>query len=108
MYNFTKLAVELNEMEANIAPSDSRLRPDQRLMEEANWDEANLLKIKIEEKQRAKRRENESKGQKESDHKAVWFEKILVQNDNNCDWVYKNNYWQCKEAQNWSECPDLF
>ena len=32
-YNFTKFAVELNEMEEGIAPSDSRNRPDQRLME---------------------------------------------------------------------------
>uniref|UniRef100_A0A0M3K554 Oxysterol-binding protein n=1 Tax=Anisakis simplex TaxID=6269 RepID=A0A0M3K554_ANISI len=30
MYYFTKLAVELNEPEVGVAPTDSRLRPDQR------------------------------------------------------------------------------
>lgn len=33
MHNFTKLAIELNEPEEGVAPTDSRLRPDQRLME---------------------------------------------------------------------------
>ena len=42
-----------------MAPTDSRLRPDQRLMEEGRWDEANDIKLKLEEKQRYKRRERE-------------------------------------------------
>jgi len=36
-----------------VAPTDSRNRPDQRLMEEGNWDEANRVKVFLEEKQRA-------------------------------------------------------
>lgn len=59
MYYFTKLAIELNEPEEGVAPTDSRLRPDQRLMEEGKWNEANELKVKIEEKQRAVRRQRE-------------------------------------------------
>ncbi|KAH7955732.1 hypothetical protein HPB52_003415 [Rhipicephalus sanguineus] len=41
MYNFTVLACQLNEPDDSVAPTDSRRRPDQRLMEEGNWDEAN-------------------------------------------------------------------
>jgi len=52
-YHFTKLAVELNESEPGVAPTDSRNRPDQRLMEEGNWDEANRVKMLLEDKQRA-------------------------------------------------------
>ena len=52
-YNFTEMASQLNEFEEGVAPTDSRRRPDQRLMEEGNWDEAN------EEKQRAARRQRE-------------------------------------------------
>lgn len=59
MYYFTKLAIELNEPEEGVAPTDSRLRPDQRLMEDGKWNEANEMKVKIEEKQRAVRRERE-------------------------------------------------
>lgn len=44
-------------MEEGIAPTDSRLRPDQRLMELGMWDEANIEKLRLEEKQRQKRKE---------------------------------------------------
>lgn len=44
-------------MEEGIAPTDSRLRPDQRLMELGMWDEANIEKLRLEEKQRLKRKE---------------------------------------------------
>ena len=59
-YNFTLLAVELNEPEDGVAPTDSRLRPDQRLMEEGRWDEANNVKVLLEDKQRAARKERDS------------------------------------------------
>ena len=42
-----------------MAPSDSRKRPDQRLMEEGQWDEANDEKLRLEEKQRAARKQRE-------------------------------------------------
>lgn len=59
MYNFTQLAVELNEPEEGVAPTDSRLRPDQRLMEEGRWDEANAEKQRLEENQRSRRKKRE-------------------------------------------------
>ena len=59
MYNFTELAVQLNEPEENIAPTDSRHRPDQRLMEQAQWDEANKEKVRLEDKQRTIRKQRE-------------------------------------------------
>lgn len=59
MYYFTALALTLNEPEDGVAPTDSRRRPDQRLMEEGRWDEANAEKQRLEEKQRSARRERE-------------------------------------------------
>jgi hypothetical protein len=44
MYHFTKLAVELNEEESGVAPTDSRLRRDQRVMEQGNFEKANTVK----------------------------------------------------------------
>ena len=35
-------------MEEGVAPTDSRLRPDQRMMEDALWDEANEEKVGLE------------------------------------------------------------
>lgn len=60
MYFFSELALTLNEPEERVAPTDSRLRPDQRLMESGRWDEANVEKQRLEEKQRAVRRRREA------------------------------------------------
>lgn len=45
-YNFTELACQLNEIEEGVAPTDSRNRPDQRLMEEGVWEDSNREKIR--------------------------------------------------------------
>lgn len=60
MHNFTQFTIELNEPEDGVAPTDSRLRPDQRMMENGEWDEANKKKLEIEEKQRTVRRRREA------------------------------------------------
>uniref|UniRef100_G1P881 Oxysterol-binding protein n=1 Tax=Myotis lucifugus TaxID=59463 RepID=G1P881_MYOLU len=57
MYYFSELALTLNEHEEGVAPTDSRLRPDQRLMEKPDQrlmekgqlDEANTEKQRLEE-----------------------------------------------------------
>ncbi|XP_051983567.1 oxysterol-binding protein 1-like isoform X3 [Xyrauchen texanus] len=59
MYYFSTLALTLNEPEEGVAPTDSRRRPDQRLMEQGRWEEANAEKQRLEEKQRIVRRERE-------------------------------------------------
>ncbi|XP_062333286.1 oxysterol-binding protein 1 isoform X3 [Osmerus eperlanus] len=64
MYYFSTLALSLNEAEEGIAPTDSRHRPDQRLMEDGRWDEANTEKQRLEEKQRIVRREREREAAK--------------------------------------------
>lgn len=46
-YNFTELACQLNEMEPGVAPTDSRMRTDQRLMEEGRWEESNEEKMRF-------------------------------------------------------------
>jgi len=59
-YNMTRYAIGLNEitpeMEGKLAPTDSRLRPDQRLTELGMWEEANEEKQRLEHKQRAARK----------------------------------------------------
>lgn len=60
MYFFSSLALTLNESEEGIAPTDSRMRPDQRLMEAGLWDEANVQKQRLEECQRLERKRREA------------------------------------------------
>lgn len=52
--------MELNERESRVAPTDSRNRPDQRAMEEGKWDDANNIKLRLEEKQRTTRKQREA------------------------------------------------
>lgn len=54
-YYFSQFAITLNEPEEDVAPTDSRNRTDQRLMEEGKWDEANKEKSRLEEEQRGRR-----------------------------------------------------
>lgn len=82
-YHFTNLAFELNEPEKGVAPTDSRHRPDQRLMEVSKWDEANSVKQLLEEAQRVRRRAREAKaktaiekGMEPESYKSVWFKKL--------------------------------
>ena len=46
---------------AVTCPTDSRYRPDQRLLENSNVDEGSSQKFRLEEKQRAARRARESR-----------------------------------------------
>ena len=43
-FHFSEFTITLNEEEERVAPTDSRHRKDQRLMEETKWDEANAEK----------------------------------------------------------------
>ncbi|XP_012376223.2 oxysterol-binding protein 2 isoform X2 [Dasypus novemcinctus] len=119
MYYFSELALTLNESEEGVAPTDSRLRPDQRLMEKGRWDEANMEKQRLEEKQRLMRRRRldvcargnvcSSEEEKEVDvHTPLWFEKRLDPLTGEMACVYKGGYWEAKDKQDWHMCPNIF
>ncbi|KYN20493.1 PREDICTED: oxysterol-binding protein 1 isoform X3 [Trachymyrmex cornetzi] len=114
-YTFTELACQLNEPEEGIAPTDSRLRPDQRLMEDGRWDEANAEKLRLEEKQRATRRAREHDSEKATaqglsyeTYDPLWFRKKQdPYTDSRC-FVYNGEYWDHKSRGDWSRCPNIF
>lgn len=115
-YNFSRFACELNEEEVGVAPTDSRLRPDQRMMENGEWDAANDEKVRLEEKQRAARRQKEleaeqaaSEGLTPETYQPIWFHKVTdEQNGGKLIHVYRGGYWDSKQKQEWSKCPDIF
>lgn len=107
MYNMTQLAVQLNEPEEGVAPTDSRHRPDQREMERGNWNEANRLKKILEENQRARKRQRESEGSVDEPSPA-WFCKELDPQTGNMMYKFKGEYWRAKERQDWKRCPRIF
>jgi len=117
-YFFSKFACELNEPEDQVAPTDSRLRPDQRLMEEGRWDEANTEKVRLEEKQRAVRRKREEEsqlalqeGREYEGYQPTWFKTHPDEhNGGKLIHEYLGGYWEAKEQQPqaWGKCPDIF
>ncbi|KAK2100403.1 hypothetical protein P7K49_021751 [Saguinus oedipus] len=115
MYYFSELALTLNAWESGTAPTDSRLRPDQRLMENGRWDEANAEKQRLEEKQRLSRKKREAEAMKATEdgtpydpYKALWFERKKDPVTKELTHIYRGEYWDCKEKQDWSSCPDIF
>ncbi|XP_070499181.1 oxysterol-binding protein 1 isoform X2 [Chironomus tepperi] len=114
-YNFTTLACQLNEPEEDVAPTDSRLRPDQRLMENSMWDESNSEKLRLEEQQRQRRRQREAEAEKATiegrpypPYESTWFRKEKEEGTDNVIHVYNGQYWDCKAKQDWSKCPSIF
>ena len=102
MYNLTQFAVQLNELEPNIAPTDSRLRADIRSMEENEWAEADEKKLFLEDKQRAR-----LAGRSEEPG-AFWFREVVDPYLKEKRYMFTDEYWVCKAKQNWTRCPYLF
>uniref|UniRef100_A0A669DIF2 Oxysterol-binding protein n=1 Tax=Oreochromis niloticus TaxID=8128 RepID=A0A669DIF2_ORENI len=105
MYNFTCFAMQLNElhkeMEGVIPQTDCRLRPDIRAMENGDIDLASEEKKRLEEKQRAARK-NRSKADEE--WKTRWFQQGQNPHTNSQDWLFCGGYWN----RAYSQLPDIY
>lgn len=60
-----------NTLRPHLPPTDTRLRPDQRALENGDFKLANSEKLRLEEKQRAIRKYNEKK---KTEYKPFYFE----------------------------------
>uniref|UniRef100_A0A8D3AYD4 Oxysterol-binding protein n=1 Tax=Scophthalmus maximus TaxID=52904 RepID=A0A8D3AYD4_SCOMX len=89
-YGFTQFAVELNELDSTqrplLPPTDTRLRPDQRLLEEGNPDAAEEQKQRIEQLQRERRKVLQDNSMT---HQPRFFK--YSKDDT---WVSNNAYWE--------------
>lgn len=107
MYNFSSFAMKLNELtgplKEALCGTDSRLRPDQRAMEEGEFELAGKLKVKLEEKQRRARKLTEHQ-----ERKPRWFHQCTEKDTNQNHWQFTGNYWQDRKLKNWTEIPDIF
>ena len=77
MYHLTHFALNLNYLPDTLLPylppTDSRLRPDQRALENGELELATKEKQRLEEKQRHARRLRQERGEQ---YKARYFEQI--------------------------------
>jgi len=100
-YGFSPFALQLNEVQENIAPTDSRHREDQRRLEHGKVDEAAEEKLKLEELQRGRRKVN-------TNSQPQWF--TLKEDPDTQEFyhTYDGGYWTCKLAHDFSSSPDIF
>uniref|UniRef100_A0A672TE38 Oxysterol-binding protein n=1 Tax=Sinocyclocheilus grahami TaxID=75366 RepID=A0A672TE38_SINGR len=105
-YGFTKFAMELNELDPLtkplLPPTDTRLRLDQRLLEEGNIESAEVQKQRIEQLQRERRRVLEDNHML---HQPRFFQK-----SRDDTWVSNNTYWELRKDPGFSnfDCPVLW
>lgn len=101
-YNLTPFAISLNELTPGLMeklpPTDSRLRPDQRHLENGEYELANIEKLRLEQLQRQAR-----KLQERGWHPR-WFHK---DKEDGC-YRYTGGYWEARERGNWEEIPNIF
>ncbi|XP_076914332.1 oxysterol-binding protein-related protein 2A-like [Bidens hawaiensis] len=101
-YNLTSFAITLNELtpglKEKLPPTDSRLRPDQRHLENGEYDMANAEKLRLETRQRMSRK------LQENGWKPRWFAK----DSENGTYKYTGGYWEKRDTQNWEDCPNIF
>ncbi|KAE8315722.1 Oxysterol-binding protein-domain-containing protein [Aspergillus transmontanensis] len=108
-FNLTPFVITLNalpeDLKQYLPPTDTRLRPDQRAMEEGEYEIAADEKHRVEEKQRAKRRERETKGE---EYQPKFFTRKKCPITGEEYWAHNGKYWAAREAQDWSICEDIF
>ncbi|XP_018566852.1 oxysterol-binding protein-related protein 3 isoform X1 [Anoplophora glabripennis] len=96
-YGFTRFAVELNELDPDsylLPPTDTRLRPDQRALEEGDLTTAENLKLQLEMAQRERRKRREELG---LTYEPRWFSS--PQDD---VWEYNGKYWDMRRNPGFS------
>uniref|UniRef100_W8CAI3 Oxysterol-binding protein n=1 Tax=Ceratitis capitata TaxID=7213 RepID=W8CAI3_CERCA len=103
-YHFTDFAMQLNAMDPEIkdvlCPTDSRLRPDIRCLEEGDNSGASAQKNRLEEKQR-----NRTRNVKHNEIGVPrWFKHGINPLTKYEDWMFTGNYWE----RNYSNISEIF
>lgn len=109
-YYLTDFSSNLNylteELKKVIPPTDSRLRPDQRALEQHEFDFAAKEKHRLEEKQRKKRKENEKN--KNYKHNPMYFTETYDDLSGELIYEYNNKYWEDRNNRRFDHFPDLY
>ncbi|KAJ5807527.1 ATP12 ATPase F1F0-assembly protein [Penicillium robsamsonii] len=108
-FNLTPFVITLNALPEGLKewlpPTDTRLRPDQRAMEDGEYDLAADEKHRVEEKQRAKRRDRDANGDV---YEPQWFVRDKCAVTGEGFWAHNGKYWESRESHDWSRSEDIF
>ncbi|CAK7332467.1 unnamed protein product [Dovyalis caffra] len=129
-YNLTPFAISLNELTPGLLeklpPTDSRLRPDQRHLENGEYELGNSEKLRLEQLQRqfvccAKWFDDIGVALGLSHFMALyvvlwgarklqergWQPRWFRKDEDGC-YCYMGGYWEARERKNWDGIPDIF
>ncbi|KAL4783926.1 Oxysterol-binding protein-domain-containing protein [Aspergillus varians] len=111
-YGLTTFAAALNEItpieKKKIPASDSRLRPDQRALEDGDVDLAEEVKVLLEQAQRARRRAMEAAGES---WEPKWFTLVDGAPEGESVWRLKggkDGYWDERTRGSWGSVLPVF
>lgn len=108
-YGFTAFAMALNQLldghHEVLPPSDTRLRPDQRMLEHGRVDEAEAVMMRLVERQRETRAALEAADQ---EWQPRWFRQLAHLRDTGDEWQFTGTYWEAREKRDWSNVPRLW
>lgn len=109
MFHLTDFAATLNAPQPHllrkVACTDTRLRPDQRAMEDGDYDLAADEKNRVEEKQREVRRQREMKGET---YKPSFFTRANHPVTGDEYWKYSGKYWSERRDGQLKNYKDIF
>jgi hypothetical protein len=110
-YGFTYFAMELNEItpveNGKLPGTDSRFRPDQRLLENGHLERAEEEKQRLEADQRTRRKETESRKEtwrprwfalQEDKSRNLFRDTKANEGERPMSWQYAGGYWEAREA----------
>ena len=92
-------------MKKNLPRTDSRFRPDQRMMENQEIDEAGEEKHRLEEKQRAAAKKMKKDG---IIPQPLYFEETYDDITGELIYKYKGGYWEDRKNKKFDKFPDIF
>ncbi|CAI5759424.1 unnamed protein product [Candida verbasci] len=111
-YGFTTFTGTLNKITAmeqgQLAPTDSRLRPDLQCYEQGDVEKAEELKNKLEQDQRVRRKELEDAGK---EHEPKFFKFKGNGPVDEGDWEFiqgEKSYWNRRKDQDWDDLIKLW
>ena len=93
------------EMKKALPPTDSRFRPDQRLMEYQEIDKAGDEKHRLEEEQRARAKQYKKDG---FIPKPLYFDETYDDLTGELIYKYKGNYWDMRKNHQFENLPKIF
>lgn len=109
LYHLSLFGLQLNhideDLERHLPPTDSRLREDQRALENGDMKAAGEEKLKIEKSQRAIRKEWEKEGR---EFQPKYFTKEKDEDTGEEPYIFNRLYWKDREEGNWDRIEKMW